>query len=290
MSSLSVTKAVIPAAGQGTRFLPATKASPKEMLPLVDKPLIQYIAEEAALAGIRNIIVISGRGKRAIEDHFDVSYELEETLKQSGKDALLKEVRGISDLARFCYVRQHHMRGLGDAILCAQHLIGDEPFAVMLGDEIIDAGVPAIAQLMDVYDRFRAPIIGVQEVALDEVSHYGIITPKPAGDGLFQVTDLIEKPSPADAPSRFAVIGRYILTPEVFAVLEKTSPGKNQEIQLTDALRTIAKRAPMYACVIKGKRFDAGDKLGFLKATVEFGLKNPELGERFARYLKQLSV
>jgi len=290
MSSLTVTKAVIPAAGQGTRFLPATKSSPKEMLPLVDKPLIQYIAEEAALAGIRNIIVISGRGKRAIEDHFDISYELEETLKQSGKDALLKEIRRISDLARFCYVRQRHMRGLGDAILCAQHLIGDEPFAVMLGDEIIDAGVPAIAQLMDVYDRFRAPIIGVQEVALDEVSHYGIITAKPAGDGLFQVTDLIEKPSPDEAPSRLAVIGRYILTPEVFAVLEKTPPGKNQEVQLTDALRTIAKRAPMYAWVIKGKRFDAGDKLGFLKATVEFGLKNPELGERFARYLKQLSI
>ena len=260
------------------------------MLPLVDKPLIQYIAEEAALAGIRNIIVISGRGKRAIEDHFDVSYELEETLKQSSKDALLKETHAISDLANFCYVRQHHMRGLGDAILCAQPVIGDEPFAVMLGDEIIDADVPAIAQLMDVYDRFRAPIIGVQEVAPDEVSHYGIITPKPASDGLFQVTDLVEKPSPADAPSRLAVIGRYILTPEVFAALEKTSPGKNQEIQLTDALRTVAKRAPMYAWVIKGKRFDAGDKLGFLKATVEFGLKNPELGERFARYLKQLSI
>jgi UTP--glucose-1-phosphate uridylyltransferase len=290
MASLSVTKAVIPAAGQGTRFLPATKASPKEMLPLVDKPLIQYIAEEAALAGIQNIIVISGRGKRAIEDHFDVSYELEETLRQSGKDALLKETHAISDLANFCYVRQHHMRGLGDAILCAQPLIGDEPFAVMLGDEIIDADVPAIAQLMDLYDRFQAPIIGVQEVALDEVSHYGIITPRPEADGLFLVTDLIEKPAPAEAPSRLAVIGRYILTPEVFAALEKTLPGKNQEIQLTDALRTVAKQAPMYACVIKGKRFDAGDKLGFLKATVEFGLKNPELGERFARYLKQLSV
>ena len=290
MSSLSVTKAVIPAAGQGTRFLPATKASPKEMLPLVDKPLIQYIAEEAALAGIRDIIVISGRGKRAIEDHFDVSYELEETLKQSGKDALLKEIHAISDLANFCYVRQHHMRGLGDAILCAQPVIGDEPFAVMLGDEIIDADVPAIAQLIDLYNRFQAPIIGVQEVAPDEVSHYGIITPKPAGDGLFQVTDLIEKPSPDEAPSRLAVIGRYVLTPVVFAALEKTLPGKNQEIQLTDALRTVAKQGPMYACMIKGKRFDAGDKLGFLKATVEFGLKNPELGERFARYLKQLSV
>src|SRR5213594_3855834 len=183
MPSRKVSNAIIPAAGLGTRFLPATKASPKEMLPLVDKPLIQYAVEEAVNAGIQDIIIITGRGKRAIEDHFDVSFELEENLKGSGKEKLLNEIRRISELANFCYVRQRHMRGLGDAILCAQHLIGDEPFAVMLGDEIIDAGVPAIAQLMDVYDRFRAPIIGVQEVALDEVSHYGIITAKPAGDG-----------------------------------------------------------------------------------------------------------
>lgn len=260
------------------------------MLPLVDKPLIQYIVEEAALAGIPNIIVISGRGKRAIEDHFDVSYELEEILKQTNKTALLKEIRRISELANFCYVRQRHMRGLGDAVLCAQHLIGDEPFAVMLGDEILDASVPAIAQLINLYGRFHAPVIGVQEVEPDQVSQYGIIALKPAGEGFFQVTDLVEKPSPAEAPSRMAVIGRYILTPEIFDALAKTPPGKNQEIQLTDALRMIAKRTPMYACIIKGKRFDAGDKLGFLKATVEFGLKNPEFGERFATYLKQLSI
>jgi UTP--glucose-1-phosphate uridylyltransferase len=290
MSSLSVTKAVIPAAGHGTRFLPATKASPKEMLPLVDKPLIQYIVEEAVAADIRNMIVITGRGKRAIEDHFDVSYELEEALRQGNKTALLQEIRQISELANFCYVRQRHMRGLGDAILCAQHLIAREPFAVMLGDEIIDADMPAISQLMELYDRFHAPIIGVQEVEADEVSSYGIIATKPIGNGLFQILDLIEKPLPAEAPSRLAVIGRYILTPDIFTALEKTPAGKNGEVQLTDALRTVAKQAPMYACMIKGRRFDAGDKYGFLKATVQFSLKHPEFGERFARYLKQLSL
>jgi len=283
-------KAVIPAAGHGTRFLPATKASPKEMLPLVDKPLIQYIVEEIVAAGIHNIIMITGRGKRAIEDHFDLSFELEEMLKESKKNVLLKEIQLISELANICYVRQRQLRGLGDAVLCAQHLVGNEPFAVMLGDEVMDADVPAIRQLMDLYERLQAPIIGVQEVEPDEVSHYGIIALKPVGEGLFQITDLIEKPAPAEAPSRLAVIGRYILTPEVFAALEKTPPGKNQEIQLTDALRVLAKQAPMYACVIKGKRYDAGDKLGFLKATVEFGLKHPEFGPRFARYLKELTL
>ena len=290
MSSSRILKAVIPAAGHGTRFLPATKASPKEMLPLVDKPLIQYIVEETAAAGIHNIIIITGRGKRAIEDHFDRSFELEETLKEAKKETLLKEIRRISELASFCYVRQREMRGLGDAILWAQHLIKDEPFAVMLGDEVIDADVPAIGQLMELYERFHAPVIGVQEVAPEEVSQYGIITATPIEDGLFRVTDLIEKPAPSEAPSRFAVIGRYVLTPEVFVTLEKTPPGKNHEIQLTDALRTMAHQAPMYACVIKGNRYDAGDKFGFLKATVEFGLKHPECGDRFARYLKQLTV
>jgi UTP--glucose-1-phosphate uridylyltransferase len=290
MASDRVMKAIIPAAGQGTRFLPATKASPKEMLPLVDKPLIQYIVEETVAAGISNIIIISGRGKRAIEDHFDVSLELEETLKEAKKDTLLKEMRRISELANFCYVRQQHMRGLGDAILCAQHVIGDEPFAVMLGDEVIDSAAPAIGQLIELYDRLRAPIIGVQEVAPEEVSQYGIIDAKPAEEGVFQITDLIEKPSLQEAPSRYAVIGRYVLTPDIFPALEKTPPGKNQEIQLTDALRMLVKQRPMYACVISGKRYDAGDKLGFLKATVEFGLKNPDLGPRFARYLKGLSL
>ena len=260
------------------------------MLPLVDKPLIQYIVEEAVAADIRNMIVITGRGKRAIEDHFDASYELEEALRQANKTALLQEIRRISEIANFCYVRQSHMRGLGDAILCAQPLIAREPFAVMLGDEIIDADMPAIAQLIELYDRFHAPIIGVQEVEPDEVSSYGIIATKPIGDGLFQIIDLVEKPQPAEAPSRLAVIGRYILTPDIFTALEKTPPGKNGEVQLTDALRTVAKQAPMYACMIKGRRFDAGDKYGFLKATVQFSLKHPEFGERFAQYLKQLSL
>ena len=289
MTSQTVSKAIIPAAGLGTRFLPATKASPKEMLPLVDKPLIQYAVEEAVAAGIRDIIVITGRGKRAIEDHFDLSFELEEVLRESGKDKLLKEIRRISELANFCYVRQRHARGLGDAILCAQPLIGDEPFAVLLGDEVIDASVPAIRQLIDLYADLHTPILGVQEVELDEVSHYGIIAPQPVRPGLFQVTDMVEKPAPKEAPSRLAVIGRYILPPTIFPILEKTPPGKNQEIQLTDALRIMAQSAPMHACLVNGTRHDAGDKLGFLKATVAFGLKNPELGNRFARYLKGLT-
>ena len=290
MASQTVSKAIIPAAGLGTRFLPATKASPKEMLPLVDKPLIQYAVEEAVAAGIRDIIVITGRGKRAIEDHFDLSFELEEVLRESGKDKLLKEIRRISELANFCYVRQRHARGLGDAILCAQPLIGDEPFAVLLGDEVIDASVPAIGQLIDLYADLHTPILGVQEVEQDEVSRYGIIAPKPVRPGLFQVTDMVEKPAPKEAPSRLAVIGRYILPPTIFPVLEKTPPGKNQEIQLTDALRMMAQSAPMHACLVNGTRHDAGDKLGFLKATVAFGLKNPELGDRFARYLKGLTL
>lgn len=290
MPSQTVSKAIIPAAGLGTRFLPATKASPKEMLPLIDKPLIQYAVEEAVAAGIRDIIIITGRGKRAIEDHFDLSFELEAFLKDSGKDCLLQDIRRISELANFCYIRQPHARGLGDAILCAQPFIGDEPFAVLLGDEIIDAPVPATKQLLDLYDELNTPLLGVHEVAVEEVLQYGIITPRPVRPGLFQVADLVEKPAPQDAPSRLAVIGRYILPPTIFAVLEKTPPGKNQEIQLTDALRTLAHSSPMHAYLVDGTRHDAGDKLGFLKATVAFGLKSPELGDRFARYLKGLTV
>ena len=290
MPSRKVSKAIIPAAGLGTRFLPATKASPKEMLPLVDKPLIQYAVEEAVSAGIEDIIVITGRGKRAIEDHFDLSFELEENLKESGKEKLLHEIRRISELANFCYVRQRHARGLGDAILCAQHLIGNEPFAVILGDEVLDAPVPAIGQLIEWHDTLGTPVLGVYEVEAEEVSRYGIIAAEPAGPRLFKVTDLIEKPSLQEAPSRLAVIGRYILPASIFPVLEKTPPGKNQEIQLTDALRTLARSSPMHALLVNGIRHDAGDKLGFLKATVEFGLKNAELGDRFARYLKGLKL
>ncbi|MFO0707642.1 MAG: UTP--glucose-1-phosphate uridylyltransferase GalU [Nitrospira sp.] len=285
MSSRTVRKAVIPAAGLGTRFLPATKASPKEMLPLVDKPLIQYAVEEAVAAGIEDIIVITGRGKRAIEDHFDRSVELEENLKGTGKSQLLSQMRHISTLANFCYVRQSVALGLGHAVLCAQHLIGDEPFAVILGDEIIDAPVPGLAQLIDVYKKRRGAVLGVQEVPKQDVGRYGIVTPQSVAKGLHRVKGLVEKPAPADAPSNLAVIGRYVLPPDIFPILRKTAPGKNGEIQLTDALKELAKKSPMYAHEVQGQRHDAGDKLGFLIATVEFALKNPALGPDFHEYL-----
>ncbi len=285
MSRLTVRKAVIPAAGWGTRFLPATKASPKEMLPLVDKPLIQYAVEEAVASGIEDIIVITGRGKRAIEDHFDRSVELEETLKGTGKSQILHQIRQISNLANFCYVRQSEQLGLGHAVLCAQHLIGDEPFAVILGDEIIDAHVPALAQLTHVYKKRHGAVLGVQDVPKADVSRYGIVTPKHLAHGLHRVEGLVEKPSPTDAPSTLAVIGRYVLPPEIFPILRRTRPGKNGEIQLTDALKELAKKSPMYALEIEGQRHDAGDKLGFLIATVEFALKNPALGAEFRDYL-----
>jgi UTP--glucose-1-phosphate uridylyltransferase len=285
MSRFTVRKAIIPAAGLGTRFLPATKASPKEMLPLVDKPLIQYTVEEAVASGIEDIIVITGRGKRAIEDHFDRSVELEENLKGTGKSQVLHQIRQISNLANFCYVRQPEALGLGHAVLCAQHLIGDEPFAVILGDEIIDAPVPALAQLIHVYKKRHGAVLGVQEVPKHDVSRYGIVAPKRVSSGLHRVLDMVEKPSAADAPSTLAVIGRYVLPPEIFPILRKTAPGKNGEIQLTDALKELAKRSPMFAQEIKGQRHDAGDKLGFLIATIEFALKNPSLGADFAEYL-----
>ena len=285
MSRFTVRKAVIPAAGWGTRFLPATKASPKEMLPLVDKPLIQYTVEEAVASGIEDIIVITGRGKRAIEDHFDRSVELEETLKGTGKSQILHQIRQISNLANFCYVRQSEQLGLGHAVLCAQHLIGDEPFAVILGDEIIDAHVPALAQLTHVYKKRHGAVLGVQDVPKADVSRYGIVTPKRLAHGLHRVEGLVEKPSPADAPSTLAVIGRYVLPPEIFPILRRTRPGKNGEIQLTDALKELAKKSPMYALEVEGQRHDAGDKLGFLIATVEFALKNPALGAEFRDYL-----
>jgi UTP--glucose-1-phosphate uridylyltransferase len=287
MSSSNVRKAVIPAAGLGTRFLPATKASPKEMLPLVDKPLIQYAVEEAVASGIEDIIVITGRGKRAIEDHFDRSVELEENLKGNGKGQLLSQIRHISNLANFCYIRQSEALGLGHAVLCAQHLIGNEPFAVILGDEIIDAAVPGLAQLIHTYKKKGGAVLGVQEVPQNEVNRYGIVSPRTLRPGLHQVQDLVEKPSPADAPSNLAVIGRYVLPPEIFPILRKTKPGKGGEIQLTDALRELARKSPMYALEVQGHRYDAGDKLGFLIATVEFALKNPTLGQDFGDYLRE---
>ncbi|MBP0128919.1 MAG: UTP--glucose-1-phosphate uridylyltransferase GalU [Nitrospira sp.] len=286
MSRVEVRKAVIPAAGLGTRFLPATKASPKEMLPLVDKPLIQYAVEEAVASGIEDIIIITGRGKRAIEDHFDRSVELEENLKSSGKAQLLSQMRHISTLANFCYVRQPEALGLGHAVLCAQRLIGDEPFAVILGDEVIDAPVPGLAQLIHAYKKRQGAILGVQQVPDHEVNRYGIVSPRTIAAGIHRVEGLIEKPSPDKAPSNLAVIGRYVLPPEIFSILRKTTPGKHGEIQLTDALRELAKQSPMFALEIQGQRYDAGDKLGFLIATVEFALKNPSLGPDFGEYLK----
>lgn len=288
MPFLPVRKAVLPAAGLGTRFLPATKASPKEMLPLVDKPLIQYAVEEAVASGIEDIIIVTGRGKRAIEDHFDRSFELEENLKGNKKDGMLKEVRRISELANFCYVRQPEARGLGHAVLCAQHLVGDEPFAVMLGDEVIDAPIPGLAQLIKIFQEREGPVLGVKKVPRQEVSRYGIVANRRIAPGLHRVEDLIEKPDPKHAPSRFAVIGRYVLSPDIFPILRRIPPGKNGEIQLTDALRILAKSHPMYAHEMQGQRHDAGEKLGFLKATVEFALKNPTLGPPFRQYLNAL--
>lgn len=290
MRKQHITKAVIPAAGLGTRFLPATKASPKEMLPLVDKPLIQYVVEEAVAAGIHQIIIITGRGKRAIEDHFDISFELEETLKQTGKEHHIPALRKISDMADFCYIRQSQPQGLGHAILCAKNLIGDEPFAVLLGDDIVDHPIPALRQMISIYERTPAPLIGVQRVAQSEVHQYGILDAMLSIDGLHKINHLVEKPLPEDAPSDLAVIGRYILIPEIFDLLEKTKPGKNNEIQLTDALNDLAALRTMYGYLVKGNRYDAGDKLGFLQATVEMGLKNPSLGDAFKQYLKDLAL
>ncbi len=291
-----ITKAIIPAAGLGTRFLPATKASPKEMLPLVDKPLIQYVVEEAVAAGIRHIIIVTGRGKRAIEDHFDTSFELETSLQAKGEYAKLRALRQISEMADFCYVRQDQPRGLGHAILCARHLIQNEAFAVLLGDDILQHTQPALQQMITAYQQdIDSPpaIIGVQRVERSEVRQYGIIDPGPPVEGiegLYQIADLVEKPEPEEAPSNMAIIGRYILTPEIFDFLEKAPQGKNNELQLTDALRAWTRVQPLRGFLIQGRRFDAGDRLGFLKANVEMGLQNPDLGPDFRAYLKSLPL
>lgn len=281
-----VRKAVIPAAGLGTRFLPATKATPKEMLSIVDKPTIQYIVEEALAAGIEDILVITGRSKRAIEDHFDRSIELEMNLKEHGKEKELEVVRKISDI-RIHYIRQKEPRGLGHAILCAQQFIGDEPFAVLLGDDVVDAKVPALKQLIDVYEKTGSSVLGVQEVPLEKVSSYGIVASHATDEPrTFTVSDMVEKPAVEDAPSRLAVLGRYVINPEIFAILEKTEPGRGGEIQLTDALKVLAEQQTMYAYNFEGRRYDVGDKQGFLEATVEMALKRPDLRDKFLTYLQ----
>ena len=283
---MKVRKAIIPAAGLGTRFLPATKAQPKEMLPIVDKPTIQYIIEEAVASGIEEILIITGRNKKSIEDHFDKSVELEMELEKAGKQEMLDMVRRISDMVDIHYIRQKEPRGLGDAIYCARHFIGDEPFAVMLGDDIVDNEVPCLKQLMNAYEEYRTTILGVQTVDDEDTDKYGIIAAKYIEDKVYKVKDLVEKPEPGKAPSNIAILGRYIITPEIFEILETLPPGKNGEVQLTDALRMLSKKEAMYAYDFDGVRYDVGDKLGFLKATVDFALKRPELRDEFLKFIK----
>jgi len=290
-----VRKAVFPAAGLGTRFLPATKAQPKEMLPVVDKPLIQYGVEEAMHSGIQNIIIVTGRGKSSIEDHFDVSFELEHLLESKGKTELLSMVRGISDMIDVSYVRQKEALGLGHAVLRAKELVGNEPFAAVLSDDVILGETPCIRQLLDVYEYYGASVLALMEVPKDQISAYGVVDAEPVSDNgrqgrLFRIRNMVEKPKPADAPSNLAIIGRYVLTPEIFQCIESIEPGSGGEIQLTDALKYMLRNRPVYGLKFEGKRYDAGDKLGFLKATVEFALSRHDLGEPFREYLKTLCL
>jgi UTP--glucose-1-phosphate uridylyltransferase len=288
-----IRKAVFPAAGLGTRFLPATKAQPKEMLPLVDKPIIQYAVEEAVASGLENLVIITGRGKNAIEDHFDISYELEKILAERGKSDLLSLVRAVSEMVHIAYVRQKEALGLGHAILVARDLMNDEPFAVLLGDDVIVADVPCIRQMMDIYDQYETSVVALMEVPVEETGRYGIIQgrPLPEGDGrLFEVLDMVEKPSREEAPSNLAIIGRYILTPSIFEALEETVKGSGGEIQLTDGLKRLLARERILAYKFRGKRHDAGDKFGFLQATIEIALKNDELGPALRSYLKSLDI
>ncbi len=287
-----VRKAVFPVAGLGTRFLPATKAQPKEMLPLVDKPIIQYGVEEAMASGIDNIILVTGRGKNAIEDHFDVSVELESFLEARGKRELLAEIRKISNLINFAYVRQGEPLGLGHAVLVARELVGDQPFAVILGDDVIDAEPPAIKQMIDVFQRVRGPVLAVERVPIEDISSYGVIeiAPGAQADGVYEVRDLVEKPPREDAPSNLAIIGRYILTPDIFPALAATQSDRTGEIQLTNGLRRLLKSRQIYAYEVKGVRHDTGNKLGFLKAVVYFALRRPDLAGKFATYLSTLDL
>jgi UTP--glucose-1-phosphate uridylyltransferase len=288
---MRVRKAVFPAAGLGTRFLPATKAQPKEMLPLVDKPTIQYVVEEAVASGLSEIIIVTGRGKRAIEDHFDASFELEYYLNDRGKTEELAQIKTISELASVSYVRQKEPLGLGHAILCARCLVGDEPFGVFLGDDIIGgAPRPCMRQLLDVFEHHGGPVVAVERVPRERIHQYGVIAGRRIESNVWEISDLVEKPKAEDAPSDLAIIGRYVLTPDIFTILGETAADARGEIQLTDALRTLRDRRPMYAVEFEGKRYDTGDKLGFLKATVEFALARPDLADAFRAYLKTLPL
>ena len=281
-----VRKAIIPAAGLGTRFLPATKAQAKEMLPIVDKPTLQYIIEEAIASGIEEILIVTGRNKKSIEDHFDRSVELELELEQKNKKEMLEMVQNISNMVNIHYIRQKEPKGLGHAIHCAKSFIGNEPFAVLLGDDIVDADTPCLKQMINAYDEYKTSILGVQEVARENVDKYGILDVKHIEDRVYKVKDMVEKPAVEEAPSNIAILGRYIITPEIFNILENQEPGKGGEIQLTDALQTLATKEAIYAYNFEGKRYDVGDKLGFLEATVDFALKRPELKDDFVAFLK----
>jgi UTP--glucose-1-phosphate uridylyltransferase len=285
---MGLKKAIIPAAGLGTRFLPATKASPKEMLPIVDKPAIQYVIEEAKSAAIESILIITGRGKEAIENHFDYSYELQNILEERGKKEEVEIVKKIADMADFFYVRQKEALGLGHAVLCAKNWVSKEPFAVFLGDDIIISKTPCIKQMIEVFEEKRATVLGVVEVDRKETSKFGIVKGKEINDSLIEVSEIVEKPEPAKTPSTTAVIGRYILTPQIFDELEKTKPGVGGEIQLTDAIKSLMKKEKVFAYRFKGKRYDIGDKFGFLQATVEIALQRKDLGKEFKKYLKGL--
>jgi UTP--glucose-1-phosphate uridylyltransferase len=285
-----IRKAVFPAAGLGTRFLPATKAQPKEMLPLVDKPIIQYGVEEALASGVDNIILVTGRGKNAIEDHFDVSVELETFLEARGKTELLAEIRKISNLINFSYVRQGEPLGLGHAVLVTRALVGDEPFAVILGDDVIDATPPALQQMIDVFRQVQGPVLAIERVPKADVSSYGIIDGEEVGPGVYRIRDMVEKPPRDEAPSDLAIIGRYILTPDIFPALEATVSDRTGEIQLTNGLRHLLKERPVYGCRIDGVRHDTGNKLGFLKAVVYFALRRPDLSQQFTDYLRTIDL
>src|SRR4051812_21378075 len=288
-----IRKAVFPAAGLGTRFLPATKAQPKEMLPLVDKPIIQYGVEEAVQSGIDNIIIVTGRGKNAIEDHFDVNIELESFLQQRGKTELLEEIRKISNMINVAYVRQGEPLGLGHAVLVTAELVGNEPFAVILADDVIDADPPALKQMVDVFEKVGGPVLAVERVPADQVSAYGVVdidTSADLGKGIYAVRDLVEKPPREEAPSNLAIIGRYVLTPDIFPCLAATKSDRTGEIQLTNGLRELLKSRPIYACEVRGVRHDTGNKLGFLKAVVYFALRRPDLAGKFSEYLTSLNL
>lgn len=285
-----IRKAVFPAAGLGTRFLPATKASPKEMLPLVDKPLIQYVVEESVASGVESILIITGRDKSAIENHFDISFELEQMLQERGKQEMFELVRAIPNIAHISYTRQKQALGLGHAIYQAKDFVGSEPFAALLADDIVDSEKPALQQMVEVYERYDAPVIATMQVAGEDISRFGVIDAEEVEPNVFRILDMVEKPPYAEAPSDLAIIGRYIFTPDIFEAIEQTKPGSGGEIQITDAMRILLERRPFYAVRLEGKRHDAGDKLGFLIATVELALKRDDLGGEFREYLKSLAL